>query len=91
MLIDEDKEPNIDEIRKKASLEIAKYGRKLYLLPKDIYAEMLRVKLIICKGEALIIRLHYWEQHYRLKKFRSGQILMDFTTMIRDMFRIQSL
>jgi hypothetical protein len=43
------------------------------------------------QGEALITRPHYWEQHYRLKKFRSGQILMDFTTMIRDMFRIQSL
>ncbi len=28
MLIDEDKEPNIDEIRKKASLEIAKHGEE---------------------------------------------------------------
>jgi hypothetical protein len=34
MLIDEDKEPNIDEIRKKASLEIAKTGGNFIYYPR---------------------------------------------------------
>ena len=91
MVIDEDKEPNIDEIRKQAAVEIAKYPEDTLFITQGYICRNAQGEIDNLQGEVLIIPLPCWEQHYRQKKFKSGQILMVFIIMTRDMCRIQNL